>query len=784
MGSPITTTLVHPLDDVVKLCVSLPQPAAKCVLIVGAATSFLGPFLVAAILREDRRIVVCCLVDVDEETGVKEIQRVCSSCCCWEESFLPRFIARAGDPSLRFLGMEEKEYVALKGEVDMVVCVGDGGDGGLALYSEARQRLVLPLTNVLHFCNASNCKPLHYLSSLQQFPCLFSSSSSTILENSTPDIREMTADFSTETLGTNWAFWAAEQLLQRGHTALHVYRLPDVFLAGMSGLMRTDHFATAFLAAMVQEGKMPKGALPITITPADALCELLAKLVLKPNRKNSMYHLQDNRVLSGEDLSHWAREVALFCELVDVADFIATIRTRGEKSPLFKFLPLLQRQNCWFGHKIKSLQVDDSNVWDDLPKLCPFTWPHPRPNLEASFQRCVTSGIFDETPRAIVMDADRLFDDACRLAGCSEMDDKAFFLDGARKLLHSVGSEIGSTLCEKQANSYFTRLSLAQALLMDKRSKEDPSIELAPIRHPIIIVGHSRSGSTFFQQLLSRDPQLRSPLMFEQRCPIAVPENRMKDSSYFPREEIVDARISCTKRGRIMSASHDFMRLHEVHVDSPDEVSSIAERCFRYPWFRTFHNNSSYIQWLFGNDQAEIRNFSPYVKRTLQHLQQPGDQWLVKWISGRFEDMLATFPDIRTVCLHRDTKKRVASMVELVYAFCENRVVNPDKLMIGKEVLLLLSAKTRNMVEFRKTHPEQDIYDIQFDDMVADPIGTVKKMYAHFGMTLSEEAQTLMELFGAEEAAKKKTSPGKHGKLLKDFGLTEKDIEDAFAGCY
>eukprot|EP00922_Rhytidocystis_sp_ex-Travisia-forbesii_P043981 GHVS01065576.1.p1 GENE.GHVS01065576.1~~GHVS01065576.1.p1 ORF type:complete len:779 (+),score=76.43 GHVS01065576.1:304-2640(+) len=774
MGSPITTTLVHPLDDVVKLCVSLPQPAAKCVLIVGAATSFLGPFLVAAILREDRRIVVCCLVDVDEETGVKEIQRVCSSCCCWEEDSLRRLVARVGDPSLRLFGLEEKEYVALKEEVDVVVCVGDGGDGGLALYSEARERLVLPLPNVLHFCDGGRRKPLHYLSSLQQFPSFFSRSPSTILEESTPDIREMTEDFSTETLGTPWAFWVAEQLLQRGYTDLHVYRLPEVFLAGLSGMTRTDHFASAFLAAVVQEAKIPNGALPVTITPADTLCELLAKLILKANPKHSVYHLQDHRVLSGQDLCHWAREVVLFCELVDVADFMSAVRARGEKSPLFRFLPVLSEwQSCWFGHNTKSLHVGDSNLWEDLPELCPFTWPHPRANLQASFHQCFASEIFDEKPLAIVLDADRLFDDACRLAGWSEMEDKPFFLQGARKMLRSVESEIGANMCEKQFNSYMSRLSFVQALLMDKRSKEDASIELASIHEPIVIVGEPRGGSTFFHKLLSRDPELRGPKMFEQQCPIAIPENRMKYRGYFPQEETVDTRVSCIKQGMSLARQSESMGLHEMRLKKK-----------RFVMVGLFHCDSSYTRWLNMNEGAEIKTLSPYVKRTLQHIQRPGDRWMLKWSSKYPDEVFQTFPGLRAVCIVRDPKKRVASMVELTYAYSVTRVYNPDKHKIGKFVLSELARRSCNLVAFREAHPEQDIYDIQFEDMTGDPIGTVKKMYAHFGMTLSAQAQKAMELYVSEEASKGKSSPGKHAKLLEEFGLTEKDIEDAFAYYY
>eukprot|EP00922_Rhytidocystis_sp_ex-Travisia-forbesii_P041691 GHVS01062306.1.p1 GENE.GHVS01062306.1~~GHVS01062306.1.p1 ORF type:complete len:803 (-),score=82.36 GHVS01062306.1:166-2574(-) len=785
MGSPLISTLLHPIDDVVKLCASFEKPAPKRVLLVGATASFLGPFLVAAFLREDRRLVVCCLVDNDEDAGVKEIQRLCSAACCWDDDFLPRLFATVGDASRRWLGMDEEKCIALNREVDMVVCIGDGGNGGFAHYLDARKRLLLPLINVLHFCNVSNRKPLHFLSALQQFPSFFTRSASTILEDSAPDTSEMKTLFSTESLGTPWAFWSAEQLLQRGHTDLHVYRLPDVFMGGASGLPRTDHFATAFLTAIIQEAKIPKGALPITITPADVICDLLAKLMLKDKPKHSIYHLLDNRVLSGEDLCHWANGVALFCELVDHSDFIAAVQERGDKSALSGFLPLLlEWQNCWFGNNIKSLPVADANLWDDLRGLCPFAWPHPRPNLEASFSDCLERLSLDENSSAVVLDVERLFEEARRLSGCSELSDETFFLEGARKLLSTVQREACASLAVKRYWSYTTRSSLLQALLMEQKSKQDSSVQRVVIRQPIIIVGHHRAGSSFFLDLLSRDQQYRAPRHFELFCPMAIPERHEADSGCFPRDT-TDTRVaSVTRQLGCVTESKNWSSLHNVKTDCPYEMSNTEAICFRLHWLRALFPGSSYGQWIWANDGAEIKKIPPYACRVLQHLQRPGDQWVLKWLNAFPDETFKTFPDARAVSIHRDPKKRVASWSELVYKIAKHRGFSPDKHKIGKEVLSISSHDTCNLVKLRKEHPEYDIFDIQFHEMTADPLGTVQRMYDHFGMVLSPEARTAMELYVAKVNVNKTSSPGKHSKILEEFGLTEADIEAAFSDYY
>ncbi|EUA23233.1 hypothetical protein I553_5488 [Mycobacterium xenopi 4042] len=48
-----------------------------------------------------------------------------------------------------------------------------------------------------------------------------------------------------------------------------------------------------------------------------------------------------------------------------------------------------------------------------------------------------------------------------------------------------------------------------------------------------------------------------------------------------------------------------------------------------------------------------------------------------------------------------------------------------------------------------KYNPAQ-FYDVDYADFVADPIGTVKAIYRHFGLTLTDEALAAMEKAHAE----------------------------------
>ena len=77
----------------------------------------------------------------------------------------------------------------------------------------------------------------------------------------------------------------------------------------------------------------------------------------------------------------------------------------------------------------------------------------------------------------------------------------------------------------------------------------------------------------------------------------------------------------------------------------------------------------------------------------------------------------------------------------------------------------------------RSQIPENQIFDINFADLVSDPMRQVRLMYSHFGLELTEENQDHMDRFFTESVTNK-TPPHKY--TLEEFGLTDKQVRERF----
>jgi hypothetical protein len=78
----------------------------------------------------------------------------------------------------------------------------------------------------------------------------------------------------------------------------------------------------------------------------------------------------------------------------------------------------------------------------------------------------------------------------------------------------------------------------------------------------------------------------------------------------------------------------------------------------------------------------------------------------------------------------------------------------------------------------RERHPRQ-FFDVEHGSIYADPLGTVRAIYAHFEFTLGPTAAARMRGWIAENP------PGRHGEHRYDvasFGISAEDIRRRFAG--
>jgi hypothetical protein len=78
----------------------------------------------------------------------------------------------------------------------------------------------------------------------------------------------------------------------------------------------------------------------------------------------------------------------------------------------------------------------------------------------------------------------------------------------------------------------------------------------------------------------------------------------------------------------------------------------------------------------------------------------------------------------------------------------------------------------------RARHDPAQFFDVGYAEFVADPVGTVEAVYAHFGLALTGPARAAMLALRAHSAPAR-VGPA-HRYALSDFGLTDGEVDERF----
>src|SRR5204862_3820064 len=98
---------------------------------------------------------------------------------------------------------------------------------------------------------------------------------------------------------------------------------------------------------------------------------------------------------------------------------------------------------------------------------------------------------------------------------------------------------------------------------------------------------------------------------------------------------------------------------------------------------------------------------------------------------------------------------------------CRRYFDHPNPHAIGAHIAAIVERLLRRGVDDRPAGDPRFV-DIQFADLIADPLGCVRRIYAASGDTLSATAQARMEAWIADNRQDKH---GRHDHAPEDFGL-------------
>ena len=312
---------------------------------------------------------------------------------------------------------------------------------------------------------------------------------------------------------------------------------------------------------------------------------------------------------------------------------------------------------------------------------------------------------------------------------------------------------------------------LTNRLRTEQAFADSPALAETPIPRPLYVIGFPRTGTTLLHNLLACDPAARWMRLWEGLYPAPAPQSLEDD----PRiAEVEEWAAGFEKVAPRLAAAH------KLAPRGPEECLWLIEHTFNDLIFELRAHVPTYSRWL-AEHEADV-DIHQYYRRQLQLLGAHcrGNHWVFKaprHLPG-LAGLLAVFPEARIVQTHRDpvaVLPSLCSLCEILRGAASDAV---DKPAIGAHWHARLKAIFEKATAVRGTAAEGQTLDIQYVDLVADPIATVQHIYAHHGYEFTEPFEAAMRQW---LAANRQHKHGAHRYTLEEYGLSEAQVREDFS---
>ena len=370
------------------------------------------------------------------------------------------------------------------------------------------------------------------------------------------------------------------------------------------------------------------------------------------------------------------------------------------------------------------------------------------------------------------INANEIIDQAKSETGLSDLGEP-LFSEGLNRLIDSINNEANLNEIGIQAQLIRIQGLLSNRLRFEEDLKKFPEILDQQIIAPIVIVGLPRTGSTMTHRLLASDPNHTAMLWWEGRYPALLPGEKRGD---------IEARMELGKAevDAVVAASPEALDIHPWDYKGADEEILLLEHNFLSTVPESFMALPSYSEWIEEQDHTlayeDLKKFIQYLQ-----WQNPGREkkrWVLKSPHhlGFIDKMISVFPDAKIIQTHRDPIKTVPSFCSMCANLFEPLTTNFDKVFIGKHWSNKLTRALNHCMNISKQHPD-NFLDLEFLNMIKDPIDEMKKIYEFIGEPFGEKTEVAMEAWREEN----KHEMGAHKYSLEEYDLTESQINDNFA---
>ena len=361
---------------------------------------------------------------------------------------------------------------------------------------------------------------------------------------------------------------------------------------------------------------------------------------------------------------------------------------------------------------------------------------------------------------------------ACGLDDFGADDDN--YREALAVLLDSFAREAELTELGSKMNRFFVRNALVARLVSEAAFTQYPEHTEVTIERPIFVTGLPRTGTTALHRLLAADPRHQGLELWLAEYPQPrPPRETWPDNPVFAQ---IDAQFT-----KAHEENPDYTGLHYMTADEVEECWQLLRQSLHSVSYETLAHVPTYAQWLAKQDWT--KSYQRH-RRNLQliGLNDTDKRWVLKNPSHLFalDALMATYPDALVVQCHRPAETIMASMCSLAQHTTEGWSTKFVGETIGADSLETWSRGLERFNSVRAQHDPAQFYDMDYFDLIADPVATVEAIYRHFGIEMTGDARSAMQ--SSHEASKQGPRAPKHTYSLTDYGLTEEQVRQRFEG--
>ncbi|QJW99474.1 sulfotransferase family protein [Frigoriglobus tundricola] len=257
-------------------------------------------------------------------------------------------------------------------------------------------------------------------------------------------------------------------------------------------------------------------------------------------------------------------------------------------------------------------------------------------------------------------------------------------------------------------------------------------------RHPVFVIGHWRTGTTLLHELLIRDPQFGFPDM--QDC--CNPHHALLTNGFYKRYGrwlLPEKRPMDNMRFGWERPQEDEFALALLGLPSPYTDFAFPNRPPMHPGALD----------LSGLTPAELRKWKRLFVRFLKEVTvRTGKQLVLKSPphTARVPTLLELFPDARFVHVVRDPRVVFPSTLNLWKSMARTHgLQRPEWPGLEEKVYREFRVIYDRLEEARPLLKPGRFHELRYEELVQDPVGEMKKVYAGLELDGFEAARPRLE---------------------------------------